>query len=79
MERSSVIGYDEGEDGLLAVLVARFPGRSQAQDYAPSVQPRLTLELWRRGMLDRALRIGGVTCGIRIPRRAGPVGTAMRS
>ena len=59
----AVIGYDEGEDGLLAVLVARFPGRSQAQDYAPSVQPRLTLELWRRGMLDRAHRIGGVTWG----------------
>jgi hypothetical protein len=68
----SVIGYDEGEDGLLAVLVARFPGRSQGEDYAPSVQPRLTLELWRRGMLERALRIGGVTSGFGSRVELGP-------
>jgi hypothetical protein len=59
----SVIGYDEGADGLLAVLVALFPGRDQEQDYAPSVQPRLTLELWRGGELERSLRVGGVTSG----------------
>jgi hypothetical protein len=68
----SVIGYDEGEDGLLAVLVARFPGRSQGEDYAPSVQPRLTLELWRRGTLERALRIGGVTSGFGSRVELGP-------
>ena len=59
----SVIGYDQGADGLLAVLVARFPGREQEQDYAPEVRPRLTLELWRNGVLERALPIRNVTTG----------------
>lgn len=59
----AVIGYDGGADGLLAVLVAMFPGRDQDEAYAPDVRPRLTLELWRDGLVERVLPVGGVTSG----------------
>jgi hypothetical protein len=59
----SVIGYDESADGLLAVLVARFPGRAQTEDYAPEVMPKLTLQLWRDGELLDRVRVRSVTSG----------------
>jgi hypothetical protein len=73
----SVIGYDEGRGGLLAVLVARFPGRDQDQDYAPSVQPKLTLTLWRGGTLESARRIGAVTTSFGSRLELSPSGSSV--
>ena len=70
----SVIGYDEGEDGLLAVLVARFPGRSQGS----GLRPERPAAADARALAPRDARAGAPDrrrhVGIRIARRAGPVG-----
>jgi hypothetical protein len=73
----SLIGYDEGPGGLLAVLVARFPGRHQDQDYAPEVQPQLTLTLWRDGALEATRRIGAVTTSFGSRLELSPSGSAV--
>lgn len=59
----AVIGYDEGDDGALAIAVARFPGRGQDVEEAPWVQPKVTLQLWREGLLESTVPVRSVTTG----------------